>query len=196
MNAHEIYDTPNEAQGFIGIYTHAPGAMEFVQVGDDQNHGYYRVAKPELVLEERHMKNLIVSKASTFMAKRMRPGANWGSGIGYLEIGTGVGTGTAQSPQSESSGQTALRVPLTRKAITSWTCLDGTGAPTATDTNVLQITTTFIESEANGALVEMALWGGDATNVSGSGMIFNYKTFSAINKNNTMQVTIVWKLTF
>jgi hypothetical protein len=126
----------------------------------------------------------------------MRPGTSWGAGIGYLEVGTGYGTGTSQAPQPENSAQTQLRVPAARKAITSWTNLDSNGNATASDTNVIQFTTTFLENDVTGALVEMGLFGGDATATIGSGQMFNYKVFPAINKDNTMQLTFVWKVTW
>lgn len=182
-------------EGFISAYLHKPGALEFVPYGDDPQHGYYRIDRAE-VADERHVKNLIVTNASKFIAKRMRPSTSWGTGISHLEVGTGVGTGTTQVPQTENAAQVALRVPLVRKAITSWTNLDAGGAATGTDTNVLQLTTTFVEAEANGAIVEMGLFGGDATLTNGSGQMFNYKSFPVLNKDNTMQLTLVWKLTF
>ena len=182
--------------GFINAYMHS-GEPEFVPMGDgsDPKQGYYKLPKAS-ISKEMHVKNLIVSKASTLMAKRMLPGASWGDGINYLELGTGVGSGTTQIPQAEVLGQVALRVPLARKAITSWTYLDINGNPIGSESNVLQFTTTFIETEAIGAIVEMGLSGGLATVALGSGYMFNYKTFAVWNKDNTLKLTVVWKLTF
>jgi hypothetical protein len=183
------------AEGFVSAYLHSGEGMEFVPLSDAPNHGYFRIPN-ESVFTERHAKNLIVSEGSLLVAKRMRPSTSWGAGLSHLEVGTGFGTGTAQAPQAENVAQGTLRVPLARKAITSWTNLTSGGAPTGSDTNILQITTTFIESEANGGIVEMGLFGGDATTTLGSGFMFNYKVFPVLNKNNTMQLTLVWKLTF
>jgi hypothetical protein len=181
-------------KGFISAFTHT-GDAEFVQVGDEPNQGYFVLPKDNIA-DEMHVKNLIVDMASRFMAKRMRPGTSWGNGIGYLEVGTGVGTGNTQAPQSESVSQTRLRASLARKAITSWTYLDSNNNPTASETNVLQLTTTFNENEAVGAIVEMGLFGGDASTSLNTGFMFNYKTFPVWNKQNDMKLTIVWKLTF
>lgn len=181
-------------KGFISAFMHK-GEPEFVQLGDEPNQGYFVLPK-EKVAQEMHVKNLIVDMASRLMAKRMRPGTSWGSGIQYLEVGTGVGTGTTQVPQPESVTQTALRQPLARKAITSWTYLDRSNNPTASETNVIQLTTTFNETEAVGAIVEMGLFGGDATASLGTGYMFNYKTFPVWNKADDMKFTVVWKLTF
>jgi hypothetical protein len=180
--------------GFINAYMHF-GSPKFVPIGTEPNQGYLEIPK-DAVVREMHVKNLIVSKASNFMAKRMRPGASWGAGITHLEVGTGVGTGTTQAPQVESISQTALRTPLARKQITSWTYLDSVGQPTATETNVIQLTTTFLETEAIGAIVEMGLFGGDSQDTLGTGYMFNYKVFPVWNKQSGMQLTVIWKLTF
>ena len=182
--------------GFINAFMHERAAT-FIPVGngDDPIQGYYEIDAAS-IRQEMHVKNLIVSKASVFMAKRMIPGTSWGSGIGYLEVGTGVGTGTTQAPQAEVATQAALRLPLARKAISSWTYIDSNGNPTATETNVVQLTTVFNETEAVGAIVEMGLFGGDATVVQGTGYMFNYKTFPVWNKGSDMKLTIVWQLTF
>lgn len=183
-----------KASGFISAFMHT-GDTQFVQNGDEPNQGYHVLPKGR-IQQEMHVKNLIVDKASQLMAKRMRPGSNWGAGITHLELGTGTGTGTTQNPQSESPAQTALRSPLMRKGITSWTYVDGAGNPTSSETNVMQLTTLFTEAEANGAIVEMGLFGGDASNTIGTGYMFNYKTFPVWNKIAGMKLTIVWKLTF
>jgi len=192
MNAHEKISTP---QGFISAYLHTGEGVEFVQLSEDPMHGYFRIPKKS-ILFERHTKNLIVTKASQFMAKRMRPGTNWGNGITHLELGSGVGTGTLQNPQPETIAQTNLREPFVRKPITSWTYLDSNKQPTASETNVIQLSTLFTEEEANGSIVEMGLFGGDATDTIGTGYMFNYKVFPVITKGNTMQLTIIWTLTF
>lgn len=181
------------AEGFITAYMHTED-LEFVQVGPNPKQGYFKA--PKAPLQEMHVKNLIVSLASVFMAKRMAPGTSWGNGINYLELGTGVGNGTTQSPQVESSAQTALRVPLIRKPFDSWTFIDASGNPVSSDQNVIQLTTTFVETEANSAIVEMGLFGGDASTTLGSGHMFNYKTFPVWNKQSGMKLTVVWKLTF
>ncbi len=182
--------------GFISGFLHTSEA-QFVQLGDgtDPKQGYFILPKSD-VAQEMHLKNLIVSKASVLMAKRMRPGTSWGAGITHLEVGTGVGSGTLQAPQTETVAQTALRTPLARKGVDSWTYLDVSGNPTTSETHVMQLTTTFNETDAVGAIVEMGLFGGDATNTVGSGYMFNYKTFPVWNKQDTMKLTIVWKLTF
>lgn len=181
-----------DAAGFISAFLHT-GEPAFVQVGTEPKQGYFRLGN---IIQEMHVKNLIVAMASNFMAKRMRPGASWGAGITHLEVGTGVGTGTTQAPQVEDVNQKTLRQALARKAIDSWTYLDSAGNATATETNVIQLTTTFNETDAIGAIVEMGLFGGDAADTLGTGYMFNYKVFPVWNKQSGMKLTVIWKLTF
>lgn len=179
--------------GFISAYMHTEAPV-FVQNGTDPQQGYYLI--PETCEQELHVKNLIVDWASDFMTKRLRPGASWGTGITHLELGTGVGAGTQQAPEVERRTMKSLRQPFFRKAISSWSYVDALGNPTAQETSAIQITTLFNPSEAVGALTEMGLWGGDATNALGSGYMFNIKTFSVWNKQAGMILTIVWTLRF
>lgn len=183
-------------KGFIDLFMHTEAPV-FVPIGDgsDPKQGYYEVPKSS-IQREMHIKNLIVSKGSLFIAKRMAPGASWGDGINYLELGTGVGTGTQNAPQAETASAVALRSPLIRKAITSWTYIDANGNPTATETNVIRYTTLFSDSEAVGSITEMGLFGGNATSALGSGYMFNFKTFGVWTKDSTVQLTAVWTLTF
>ncbi|MNV54713.1 hypothetical protein D3C71_1469220 [compost metagenome] len=95
------------------------------------------------------------------------------------------------NPQPAALTNTTLRTELFRKEFTSWTFVDPvSGNDTTTPTNVLKLVTTYLESEAVGPLVEMGLFGGDATGTSNSGHMFNYKTFPVWNKPNDARLTI------
>lgn len=176
------------------------------------------------------IQNLIVDKASELMAARMAPGAVTGSttpsftgnflnsGLQYISVGVGILQNTAlpydektndvdttqwdlQNPPTEQLTVTKLVGELYRKQFTSWCFVDAAGNETSTLTNILKLSTTFYENEANGPLTEMGLFGGDAqdwNNGAGkdSGYMFNYKTFKVWNKPNTARLSIVWKLTY
>lgn len=153
------------------------------------------------ILDSFEDKNLIVQQASVLMAQRMAPGDLGTGGIGYLAVGTGVGTGTTSAPQAEDPTLRALRSEVFRKAITSWTYLDASGNPIGTPPNgvgVIQFTTTFLASEANYGLTEMGLFGGAATSAANSGQMFNMKVFPIWNKTSALNasLTIVWTITF
>lgn len=186
--------TPGTMKGFVSSYMHTNNP-EMVWIDEKNKQGYVKRSSLNLI-KEFHLKNLIVDKASSFIAKRMRPGASWGAGISHLELGIGFGTGSSQAPQPESQTQTQLRNALARKAIGAWTYIDNSGNPTASETNIIEFTVTFADTEANGAIVEMGLFGGDATIALGSGYMFNYKVFPVWNKQTGMQLTITWRITF
>jgi hypothetical protein len=84
-----------------------------------------------------------------------------------------------------------------RKQFTDWKFLDMFGNLSPSPTNVLLLSTTFLESEAVGPIVEMGIFGDNsATTAKDTGMMFNYKTFKVWNKPNSCRLSIIWKLTF
>ena len=146
-------------------------------------------------------KNLIVNQASVLMAQRMAPGNLGTAGIGYLAVGTGVGTGTTAAPQPEDPTYKKLRIEAFRKAITSWTYLDANGGVVATPPDGvgrIEFTTTFGPTEANYDLVEMGLFGGNASTTKDSGTMFNYKVFKVWSKTADLNasLTVVWTIAF
>ncbi|HLN62656.1 MAG TPA: hypothetical protein VK464_14010 [Symbiobacteriaceae bacterium] len=158
-------------------------------------------------LREEEYHNLIVSKASVMMARRMAPSNATGpittnsnhiaNGFTHLALGTGVGTGSLQTPEASTVALDKLRTEYFRKPISSWTFLDGSNNPTATPTNVLELTTDITETEAVAALTEMGLFGGDAaTATANSGHLFNHKVFAVWNKPNDARLKIIWRITF
>lgn len=102
-----------------------------------------------------------------------------------------------QNPPAEKLTVTQLEGEYYRKLFTDWKFIDSTGNISEKATNVLLLSTTFLESEAVGPLTEMGLFGGvTATNTKNSGLMFNYKTFKVWNKENDARLTVVWRLTF
>lgn len=157
------------------------------------------------IIEKVEFKNLIVNSASVLMAQRMAPSADTSTttagdfianGLQYLAVGQGVQeTGTSgfdyQNPQPAAVTNIKLRDELFRKTFTSWSFIDSTTSNTvSTPTNIIQVVTTFLESEAVGPLVEMGIFGGDATSTKDSGYMFNYKTFAVWNKPNDARLTV------
>jgi hypothetical protein len=202
MNNIEEFKTP---VGQIGLVLHRGGEL---------NPETGKVEGGE-ILEQIEMKNLIVNSASKLMAMRIAPGINpktdpvdntglgTPDGLQYLAVGSGVGTGDVMNPQPADATAVKLRNEIARKEFTYWSYVDPTtGNDTATPTNILKLATTFTEAEAvpagstYGSLVEMGLFGGNATTAKDSGIMFNFKTFAVWNKPNDARLTITWKLTF
>lgn len=174
--------------------------------GIPMGHPRGRMIYPDGTVEDRDFgKNLIVNKASVLMARRMAPGSavnvltgnHIADGFQYLALGTGVGSGTLQSPQEESLEQEILRAEIIRKEFSAWQWLQSDGeTPSSEPTNIIELETTFNENEANNALVEMGLFGGNATSSANTGYMFNHKTFPVWNKQVGSILKIWWIITF
>lgn len=102
-----------------------------------------------------------------------------------------------QNPPMEQLTDSQLRGELFRKKFTDWKFIDSTGNISENATNILLLSTTFLEGEAVGPLTEMGLYGGSsAQDDKNTGIMFNYKTFKVWNKPQDSRLTIVWRLTF
>jgi len=159
---------------------------------------YLKDAKTGKILDNRHATNIIVNTASILIARLLKDNSEPSGGITYLAVGTG-GTGwNLQNPPQPTVTQTALNSEIARKAFTTEdvTFIDPvTGDPTIVPTNVVDYTATFAETEGVGPIVEMGLFGGDATDAADSGSEVNYRTFPVLNKTNSMTLTIIFRIT-
>jgi hypothetical protein len=157
-----------------------------------------RDAKTGEILEQRHDHNIIVNLASVLIARLLKDNKEPDAGISYLAVGTGTTGWNLQNPPQPTNVQTLLYGEIARKAFTTEdvTFIDpDTGDPTTAPTNVVDYTCTYAETEAVGPLVEMSLFGGDATDIIDSGSMVNYRTFPVINKTNSMTFTITFRIT-
>jgi hypothetical protein len=150
------------------------------------------------IVEEQHGNNIIVNSASILIARLLKDNNEPTAGISYLAVGTGASGWNLQNPPQPTNTQTKLENELTRKAFTTEDVnfVDpDTGDPTVVPTNIVDYTCTFAETEAVGPLVEMGLFGGDATDQVDSGTMINYRTFPVINKVSSMTLTIIFRIT-
>jgi len=146
-------------------------------------------------VEERRWHNIIVDVASELMAELMKENSGV-QGIMTLAVGTGAVGWDLQNPPAATAAQTQLESELERKTFDSTNYVDGSGNPSVTRTNIVDFVTTYDETEAVGALVEMGLFGGTGSTSPGGGTQVNYHTFAVWNKPSTSTLTIVWRLTF
>lgn len=161
--------------------------------------GEYRMILKEAgkIVEERHGKNIIVNSASILIARLLKDNNEPDGGITYLAVGAG-GDWNLQNPPQPTNSQTTLVREIARKAFGTEDVTfinPDTGEPTLVPTNVVDYTATFNETEAVGPLVEMGLFGGDATELPDSGSEINYRTFPVLNKTNSMTLTIIFRIT-
>jgi hypothetical protein len=164
--------------------------------------GEYRITLKEAstgrILEERAGHNIIVNTASILIARLLKDSVEPTAGISYLAVGTGGIGWNLQNPPQPTNTQVILNNEITRKAFTTddVSFIDPeTGDPVLVPTNVVDYTVTFAETEAVGPLVEMSLFGGDATDIANSGTMINFRTLPVINKSNSMVLTITFRIT-
>jgi len=164
-------------------------------------HGEYRIVlrdRDGRVVEQRTGSNIIVNSASVLIARLLKDNHEPNGGITYLAVGTGASGWNLQNPPQPTTSQTKLENEIARKAFTTEdvTFVDpDTGDPTEVPTNVVDFTATFGETEAVGPLVEMGLFGGDATDMVDSGTEVNYRTFPVLNKGNSYTMSITFRIT-
>lgn len=157
-----------------------------------------RDAKTGLIVEERRGHNIIVNSASVLIARLLKDNREPDAGISYLAVGTGAVGWNLQNPPQPTAAQTLLYSEIARKAFTTEDVnfIDPeTGDPTVVPTGVVDFSMTFAETEAVGPLVEMGLFGGDASDLRDSGTEVNYRTFPVLNKTNSMVMTITFRIT-
>jgi len=194
MHFKEILKKSRESNFFSFLYRH--------QESTKRLKGEYWIelcdSKTGEVLETRHDHNIIVNTASILIARLLKDNHEPDAGISYLAVGTGDESWNPQNPPQPTTTQTELETEIARKAYTtndvSFVDPD-TGDPTTVPTNVVDFTATFAETEAVGPLVEMGMFGGDATDLAASGTLVNYRTFPVINKTNSMTLTIIFRIT-
>jgi len=187
MEKINLVETPRYKYKMSGEY--------FIKLGNDLSRQEV-IEAPDL-----HKKNIIVDVASELIAEWAFTGtitlvSEHVPGILTLAVGTGDVGWDLQNPPAPTANQTLLESELTRKTFASKTYVDSIGDPTATRTNVVDFTTTYLEAEAVGPLVEMGLFGGTGATSTNGGLMLNFTTFAVINKPSTSQLTIIYRLTF
>lgn len=149
----------------------------------------------KLVYNYRHS-NIIVNTASILIARLLKDSSEPQNGISYLAVGSGSGEWDLFDPPAPTTSKTFLENEFYRKAIDMSTFVHPeTGEPTNAYTNIVDYAVTFGEGEAVGPIVEMGLFGGDATAELMSGTMINWRTFPVINKTSTMSVTVIFRIT-
>jgi hypothetical protein len=165
------------------------------------------------VLQHFEKKNIITRDCGILAAMLFRsPGSH--NGINGLAVGTGA-TGNILSPDAPDNRQRKLNSELARKAIAASQFRTSAGVASAIPTNVVDFTTVFATSEANGALTEMGLVAAvnpppgvatpnpnayptydTAVDVTSLDILVNYLTFPVVAKTSATVLTITWRLSF
>jgi len=185
--------------------------MDKIQIAKGEVWAYLEDVKTGVKKEAFHKNNIIVDVASNLLAELVRgimPTTCSGGipvpngtrpqvdGARVLAIGTGAPGWNLQSPPPATAAQTLLENEIDRNQFDRVDYINGIGNVTVTRTNVLELETTFGTSEANGALVEMGLFGGTNALNANMGTQINALNFPVINKTSSSTLTILWRLTF
>lgn len=166
-------------------------------------------------------KNIVTRDASILVARLIKSPATPNVseprfGAFALAVGTGDVGWDPMNPPAGTKTQRSLYNEIGRKQFASTSFVTAEGAISSIPTNVIDVTTTFSESEAVGPLTEMGILGGDVdsnmavrnpilpangiydatVNVVGKDMLVNYKTFKVINKPAGTTISWTWRLTF
>lgn len=166
------------------------------------------------VLDERHVKNLVVLDGGVLAAMLFAAGATGTPGLMMLGVGTGA-TGPLLNPDAPDNRQRRLNAEIARKAFSSVTFRTSGGAVSAVPTNIVDFTTIFGEGEAVGPLNEMALMRTISQNPAVTNpvpaafptydptidltqydIIANYLSFGVISKPSASVLTLTWRLAF
>lgn len=152
-------------------------------------------AKTGELIEERVYNNLVVDSCSVLIAGLMKGALN---GVQYFAVGSGSASWNNASLPSPATTDTKLLNETYRKAITGSDIkfIDANNVESSSPTNRLQITVTFNESEANGELRELGLFGGNASSTKNSGYMLNRKIHALIYKTSGMKLERIIRFTF
>jgi hypothetical protein len=164
--------------------------------GEVLDYFIYPNGNKELIREMDY--NVVVNNCSVLIAALMKGHSGY-SGATYWAVGSGNEAWPSDTPGSPAATDSQLVTETFRKAIvpaTDIVFLDGSNNVSATPTNKIQVTVTFLEEEANGALMEFGIFGGNATGTANSGVMINHKTHPLIYKTNVLQLQRILRLTF
>lgn len=152
-------------------------------------------AKTGELIEERVYHNLVVDSCSVLIAGLMKGALN---GIQYFAVGSGSSAWSNSAPPSPEANDVKLLNEIFRKPVTNNDIkfIDSNNDESTTPTNRIQIKVTFEESEANGELRELGLFGGNATSTKNSGYMLNRKIHGLIYKTSGMKLERIIRFTF
>lgn len=148
------------------------------------------------IIKTYHHSNIIVNTASILIARLLKDSNEPTAGISFLGVGSGNDGWDPFDPPAPTTSQTLLENEFYRKSISTSTFVDPqTAEPTTVPTNIVDYATTFSEAEAVGPIMELALFGGEASATTNTGTMLNWRTFPVINKTNAMTLTIIFRIT-
>lgn len=201
MAVNELYKRTKESLSRLGLGL----TYKEEKVSKMKGEFFIKLNHEDGSVEERHIHNIIVEDASLLIARLLADGqtsidpAGPAHGIFVLAVGTGNPVWPDKNnPPAPTATQHILESELSRKrfANVNFVKTDGSGLPSSTVTNIIDFQAVFNESEAVGSIMELSMFGGDASDTQAdSGTMINYRTIPVINKPNTATLSIIFRLT-
>ena len=147
--------------------------------------------------EVREYYNTVVDDCSKLIACLIKGQAGY-KGVSFWAVGAGLETWADENPPNPDVADTKLLNEVFRKEVNKGDVLflDKVDKPTTDVTNKIQISVTFAEGEANGALREFSLYGGNASKAKDSWLMINRKTHGLIYKTSGMILNRVIRVIF
>ena len=152
-------------------------------------------AKSGKIIEKRVYNNLVVDSCSICIAGLMKGAL---SGVQYFAVGSGSPGWSNTSLPSPDVLDTKLLAETYRKEIThdDVKFIDSDNNESNVPTNRIEIKVMFTESEANGELRELGIFGGNASSTKNSGYMINRKIHPLIYKTSGMRLERIIRFTF
>lgn len=152
-------------------------------------------AKTGELIDERVYHNLVVDTCSILISGLIKGALN---GVQYFAVGSGSSSWNNESLPSPATTDTKLLNETYRKQITpdDIKFIDSNNVKSNSPTNRLEIRVMFSESEANGELRELGLFGGNASSTKNSGYMLNRKIHALIYKTSGMKLERIIRFTF
>ena len=154
-----------------------------------------KIYKNGVLVREIKGHNLVVNSFLNLVMCFLKQQSGY-SGIQYWAIGKGANSWDDNLPNPDPTATRLTmeigRVPISAEDIKF---LDSDYNESATPTNILQISHTFGSDECNGVWREFGIFGGNATEVTNSGIMINKRHHAVITKTNEMTIERVMRFT-
>lgn len=197
----EFYKKTKENMGTIGLGI----SYKEEKTKNMKGEFFIKLKEADGSIEERHIQNIIVEDASLLIARLLADGqtsidpSGPAHGVWVLAVGSGnPAWPDKNNPPSPTISKHILESELARKrfANVNFVKTDGSGLPASTVTNIVDFQAVFNESEAVGPIVELSMFGGDASDtIADSGTMLNARHIPVINKSSTATLSIIFRLT-
>lgn len=129
-------------------------------------------------------------------------GSGLNGGLLYCGLGAGDGGWDPVNPPAPTGSETGMVAEYFRKSWSNAYFVDPSGTPVSVATAIannydtVDFEVVFNIGEGTGNIMELGIWGGDATAALGSGTLCDYETLERIPKPSNAQLTFIFRWSF